>query len=199
MIDLRPACRELSELVAHLADDQLQKGTPCEKYSVRELLDHVDEGARGFAAAGGTEGAAGALDFEGEWREVLGKRLSVLGEAWNDPAAWVGDSDLAGLGLSNEEWGKIALTEVVVHGWDLAKATGLPFRLPEDTVQACYDHVAGFLTEPPVPELWGPSVEVPAGAPLMDRLVGIAGRQPQDEAEEICPEVRVGCEAWLMW
>ncbi|MEA2527630.1 MAG: hypothetical protein QOF73_4857, partial [Thermomicrobiales bacterium] len=69
-------------------------------------------------------------------------------------------------------------TEVVVHGWDLAKATGLPFELPEETVLACYEHVAAFLVEPPVPELWGASVEVSAGAPLMDRLVGIAGRRP---------------------
>jgi uncharacterized protein (TIGR03086 family) len=102
----------------------------------------------------------------------------VLGTAWTDPAAWVGESELAGLGLSKEVWGKIALTEVVVHGWDLSKATGLPFELPDETVRACYEHVAGFLDEPPVAELWGPAVKVPTEAPLMDRLVGIAGRRP---------------------
>jgi hypothetical protein len=32
-------------------------------------------------------------------------------------------------------WGKIALTELVVHGWDIAKATGQPFDLPEGTGQ----------------------------------------------------------------
>ena len=178
MIDLRPACRRLGGLVAEIGDQQLGEGTPCPKYSVRELLDHVDEGARGFAEVAGAGAAGGELDFAGEWREVLGRRLEVLGEAWQDPAAWVGDSDLADLGLPKAAWGRIALTEVVVHGWDLSKATGLPFELPEETVQACYDHVAGFLEQPPVPELWGPAVETAVEAPLMDRLVGVAGRQP---------------------
>ncbi|MEV8378128.1 TIGR03086 family metal-binding protein [Kribbella sp. NPDC056861] len=178
MIDLRPACRQLAELVAGISDDQLDRSTPCPEYSVRGLLAHVDEGARGFAQAAGAEADQTALDFGDGWQQLLGRRLELLGKAWSDPAAWVGESDLAGLGLSNEEWGKIALTEVVVHGWDLSRATGLPFELPDETVRACFEHVSGFLSEPPVPELWGPPVEVPAEAPLMDRLVGIAGRKP---------------------
>ncbi|WBQ07553.1 TIGR03086 family metal-binding protein [Kribbella sp. CA-293567] len=187
MIDLQPACERLGELVAGINDDQLAAGTPCAEYTVKDLLNHVDDGARGFAQAANSfaagalaaDGDAGAaLDFDGEWRQVLGQRLEVLAKAWSDPAAWAGESDLAGLALSNEEWGKIALTEVVVHGWDLAKATGLPFELPPETVRACYEHVAGFLVEPPVPELWGPPVDVATEAPLMDRLVGVAGRWP---------------------
>jgi uncharacterized protein (TIGR03086 family) len=178
MIDLLPACRRLGDLVAEIRDEQLDEGTPCPKYSVRELLGHVDEGARGFAEVAGAGAVGDGLDFAGQWRDVLGRRLEVLGEAWQDPAAWVGDSDLAGLGLPKAAWGRIALTEVVVHGWDLSKATGLPFKLPDESVQACYDHVAGFLEQPPVPELWGPPVKVPDEAPLMDQLVGIAGRRP---------------------
>lgn len=182
MIDLKPACHRLSELVAGIGDEQLDHSTPCEKYAVRDLIEHLDESARGFAAAaGGGDGTAEPLvagDLGDGWRQVLGRRLVVMGEAWGDPAAWEGTSDLAGLGLSNEEWGKIALTEVVVHGWDLSKATGLGFELPETTVQDCFEHVSGFLNQPPVPELWGAPVEVPAEAPLMDRLVAITGRRP---------------------
>ena len=65
-----------------------------------------------------------------------------------------------------------------MHGWDLSKATGLPFELPETTVQDCYDHVVVFLDQPPVPELWGTPVDVPAEVPLMDRLVAATGRRP---------------------
>lgn len=178
MIDLQPACRSLSELVVSITDEQPGNSTPCTEYSVRDLLEHVDESARGFAEAAGAEVTGTALDLDGEWREVLGRRLLVLGKAWDDPAVWAGAAELGGLKLPNETWGRIVLTEVVVHGWDLSKATGLPYELPDETVQACYEHVAGFLEQPPVPELWGAPIEVPAEAPLMDRLVGITGRQP---------------------
>ncbi|MEU4395769.1 TIGR03086 family metal-binding protein [Kribbella sp. NPDC023855] len=178
MIDLQPACHHVSELVVRITDEQLGNSTPCTKYTVRDLLEHVDESARGFAEAAGAEVTGTALAFDGEWREVLGQRLLVLGKAWDDPEAWAGETDQGGLKLPNETWGRIALTEVVVHGWDLSKATGVPYELPAETVQACYEHVAGFLAQPPVPELWAAPIEVPAEAPLMDRLVGITGRQP---------------------
>jgi uncharacterized protein (TIGR03086 family) len=80
--------------------------------------------------------------------------------------------------LPNEQWAKITLTELVVHGWDLAKATGQPFDLAEPTLGACYEHVAEFVPNAPVPGLWGPPVQVPGDAPLLDRLVAITGRTP---------------------
>lgn len=73
------------------------------------------------------------------WRDSVAQHLRELGEAWDDPAAWQGSANVPGLDLSNEMWGKITLTEVVVHGWDIAKATGQPFDLPEHTLQACLD------------------------------------------------------------
>ncbi|GAA1561057.1 hypothetical protein GCM10009741_77880 [Kribbella lupini] len=145
-----------------------------------DLLAHVDEGARGFAAAAGGQPAVEeplAVGDEG-WQATLAARVDRLGEAWAEPSAWEGTSDLAGLGLTNAEWGRIALTELVVHGWDLAQATGQHLRLPEETVQACYAHVAPFLEAPPVPELWGTPVSVAEDAPLMDRLVAVTGRSP---------------------
>ena len=73
----------------------------------------------------------------------------------------------AGVELSNTTWGKITLTELVVHGWDIAIAIGHPFDLPEHTLQACFDHVAVFVPNAPLPDLWGPPVEVPQDAALL--------------------------------
>jgi hypothetical protein len=66
----------------------------------------------------------------------------------------------------------------VVHGWDIATATGQPFELPDVTLRACLDHVAAFLPNAPAPALWGPPVEVDRGATLVDRIVATAGRVP---------------------
>jgi hypothetical protein len=51
--------------------------------------------------------------------------IDVLAAAWQEPSAWQGTTDL-GVTLTNEVWGRIALTEMVVHGWDLATATDQP-------------------------------------------------------------------------
>ncbi|MFG3257790.1 TIGR03086 family metal-binding protein [Streptomyces sp. NPDC048172] len=182
VIDLKPACRRMSEVVEGVGDGQLDGPTPCAEYDVSALIGHVAQVARGFAAVARKEEAGdGPLSAPPEegWREALAKELGALGEAWDDPAAWEGESGGAGVELPNALWGRITLTELVVHGWDLARATGQPFGLPEETVHACYAHVAEFVPNAPLPELWGTPVEVPENAPLLDRLLGITGRDVQ--------------------
>ena len=186
MIDLKPARDRMIDLLAGVAADRLSAPTPCADYSVGDLIDHVDGVSRGFAAlarreaappaAGG--GRPSAANLGDDWREGVTKHVWELGQAWDDPAAWRGSTDLGGLELPNERWGAIAFTEVVVHGWDLARATDQPFDLPESTLRACFDHVSGFVPTAPVEGLWGPAVEVPVDASLLDRLVAVTGRTP---------------------
>ncbi|WP_240796384.1 TIGR03086 family metal-binding protein [Streptomyces sp. RFCAC02] len=180
-MDLKPACARMGRVVAGLGDGQLDDPTPCAEYDVGELLAHVAEVARGARAVARKEeqpaGALWAPPREG-WREGLAGELRALGEAWNEPTAWEGVSSGAGAELPNELWGRIAFTEIVVHGWDLARATGQPFELPDETVRACYEHVAEFVPNAPVPGLWGARIEIPGDAALFDRLLAITGRQP---------------------
>lgn len=181
MIDFMPACHRMVELLSGVGDDQLAGPTPCADYAVRDLIEHVDQVARGFTALARNEdddAAAGAAIDGDDWRTSVGVRVEGLGEAWADPVAWRRSTDSGGLELSNELWGKIAFTEIVVHGWDLARATGQPFDLPAETLRACWDHVAEFVPNAPIPELWAPPVELPADAPLIDRIVAITGRDP---------------------
>lgn len=182
MIDLKPACRRMIHVLAGVPDDRLTGPTPCTEYSVGDLIDHVDTVSRGFAAIARDEqhepAGGAATDLGDGWRDSVTRHIRTLGEAWDDPAAWQGTTTGAGVDLPNELWGRIALTELVVHGWDLARATGQPFDLPDETLRACLEHVAEFVPNAPVADLWGPEVEVPAGAPPLDRIVAITGRTP---------------------
>lgn len=184
MIDLMPACHRMIEIVADVGDGRLSDATVCTGYSVGDLIDHVDLVADGFAAlALGKPGdvpdrTPTAANLGDGWRDGVVEHLRALGTAWEDPAAWRGSTDIGGVELANEVWAKVALTEVVVHGWDLAKATGQPVDMPEDAVRHCLDHVAVFVPNAPAPGLWGPAVDVPADAPLIDRVVAITGRTP---------------------
>jgi uncharacterized protein (TIGR03086 family) len=145
-----------------------------------DLIDHVDVVSRGATAlarhAALPETDAGHLDPH--WRDSVTRHVRELGEAWDDPRAWQGSANVPGSDLSNEMWGKITLTELIVHGWDIARATGQSFDLPEHTLQACLDQVATFVPNAPVPALWGPPVDVAPGATLLDRIVAITGRAP---------------------
>ncbi|MEV6273786.1 TIGR03086 family metal-binding protein [Nocardia sp. NPDC051832] len=177
MIDLKPACAAMIDLLAEISDAQLTLPTPCDKYRVEDLLAHVAEVALGFAAL--ARKAEEPVVPTTVPRDVLAEHVRLLGLAWDEPAAWQGRTPGAGTELANELWGRIAFTEIVVHGWDLARAIDRPFALPEDTLRACLDHVAEFIPNSPVPELWGPAVPAADDAPLLDRIVAITGRDPR--------------------
>ncbi|GAA5096552.1 TIGR03086 family metal-binding protein [Nocardia iowensis] len=187
MIDLKPACETMIYLLTGTSDDQLTRPTPCAEYTVADLIDHIDEVAQGFAAiarkdTGEPDGtvAEATPEHSAEGRRLIAARVRTLGQAWDDQAAWHGDTALtADVVLTNETWGKIALTEMVVHGWDLAVATDRSCTLPAATLRACLAHVIEFIPNAPVPELWGSAVETSDDAGLIERIVAVTGRNPR--------------------
>ena len=173
------------EVLAGVTDDQLTSASTCSEYTAGDLIDHVDQVSQGAIALAqraaqlpGTGTGPVAAHLDPGWRDSVPRHLRELGEAWDNPAAWQGSGNVPGSDLSNETWGKITLTELVVHGWDIAKTTGQPFDLPERTLQACFEHVAEFVPNAPVPALWGPPVDVAPDATLLNRIVAITGRTP---------------------
>jgi uncharacterized protein (TIGR03086 family) len=73
----------------------------------------------------------------------------------------------------------VALNEVTVHGWDLAVATGQPYRPDRVSVLLCLEMVGDRSDPTNEPEgLFGPVVPVPDDAPAFDRLLGRTGRDP---------------------
>ncbi len=169
------------EGLAGVADDHLTGPSPCTEYTVGDLIDHVDLVAQGptSLALGSRElPDTGYSHLKPGWRDTVTQHVRALGKAWDGPAVWEGTGNVPGSHLSNSTWGKIALTEFVVHGWDIAAATGQPFDLPEQTLQACFEHVAVFVPNAPLPDLWGPPLEVPPDAALLDRILATTGRAP---------------------
>ena len=81
--------------------------------------------------------------------------------------------------MPGRETARVALNEVTVHGWDLARATGQDYAADPGAVAEC----AGFVAEFDAPAnddggLFGPPVTTPADATAIDRLVGLVGRDP---------------------
>jgi uncharacterized protein (TIGR03086 family) len=186
-LDLAPATLGVTGLFAGIGDDQLGLPTPCDESTIGDLLDHVDQLSAVFIGAATRSPppeaqpvAPDSARLGPDWRRRIPRHLSSLADAWGADEAWVGMTQAGGRDLPADRAGVIALNEVVVHGWDIAVASGQRVRYPPDLVQAAYQFVRATVADSPEgsPGMFGPPVEWPDGAPLLERLVGLTGRDP---------------------
>ncbi|WP_439656357.1 TIGR03086 family metal-binding protein [Lentzea sp. HUAS TT2] len=98
--------------------------------------------------------------------------------AWRAPEAWEGMTRAGGVDLPGEVAGAVALEEIVLHGWDLARATGQPFEVDEGLLQVVHGNATSIGPDDRDGSLFGAAVEVDSNAPLLDRVLGLSGRNP---------------------
>jgi uncharacterized protein (TIGR03086 family) len=190
MHDLEPAAREVTRLVNGVSDDQLGNPTPCTSYTLGDLLHHVRGLAEAFTVAGRKEQPAGgskpppqgdASLLPNNWRGETADWLGRLAETWSDPAAWEGTAWIAGFEAPASAVGVTAANELVVHGWDVARASGQELVL-DDTALApgreFVEMMSGPGSEEARGDAFGPALPVPVGASALDALVAGNGRDP---------------------
>lgn len=189
IVNLGPAAQRLADLVARVGDGELGKPTPCPSYTIGDLIDHIGGLALAFSAAAAKEtgprtsqGPSGdAARLGADWRTRIPRDLAALAAAWQDPGAWEGMTRIAGMDAPAAMVGLTVTDELAVHGWDVARATGQPFRC-EPEVLAAAESFLVQVTSPDAPSgpdvPFGPPRQVPDGAPPLDRVVALAGRDP---------------------
>jgi uncharacterized protein (TIGR03086 family) len=181
--DLRPASERMARLLEGVPDDALEAPTPCADLTLGGLIGHVDQLAVAFAAKaqpGASSPPAPPPRLEAGWRDEIRGHLATLGEAWLVPEAWEGMTSAGGVDLPASMAARVALDELVVHGWDIARSTAQPFEPDEDElrhIETTVSELRGDQTGA-IPGLFGPLVPVPDGAPLLDRILGMTGRDP---------------------
>jgi uncharacterized protein (TIGR03086 family) len=182
--DLAPQAAEVARVVAGTRDDQLADPTPCPDTPVAALLDHLVGLTLAFRLSAEKQpqpappqAAADAL--AADWRERLPRQLDEMVAAWRAPEAWEGTAEAGGVTMPAPDMAVVALDELVVHGWDLAVATGQPYRAADADAQRCLGFAGMVNAEGDSPPgLFGPPVPVPADAPVLDRLLAMTGRDP---------------------
>jgi uncharacterized protein (TIGR03086 family) len=189
VIDLTPAGTNLSAVISAVPDDALLAPTPCQQYSVADLLDHIAGLTTAFGgAAAKADGESASMGPQGDgsnldpdWRNGVPRLLSRLTDAWRDPAAWEGMTRVGGQDLPGEVAGTVCFGELTVHGWDLATATGLPYETDAtglESLLALVGQVFGPGQDAARGEAFGPAVPVPESASALDRVLGLLGRDP---------------------
>ena len=185
-IDFQLPTAQLLHLASTVDDAQLGDRTPCDGRSLGQLLAHVGGLLGAFRAAADKDlgpwtdtdpDDGGWPQPPDDWRDQLAERGPALVEAWARPGAWEGMTRAGGVDLPGQVAGLVALDEVTLHGWDLARATGQDYTCDEATAAALLGFVAGF-DESGTPGMFGPAVPVREDAPVFERVLARSGRAP---------------------
>jgi uncharacterized protein (TIGR03086 family) len=168
-------------LIAGVRDEQWTDPTPCSEWNVRDLVSHVVMGNRLFAGILTGTAPAGPPDpalppaglaraYQDSAADLVAAfgRPGVLDQVFTVPFGTVPGS--AALHLR--------ITEILAHGWDLARATGQPADFPADITEQELAFSAGTLGRiPPDRHPFAPSRPVADDAPSIDRLAALLGRE----------------------
>jgi uncharacterized protein (TIGR03086 family) len=178
---------EISERYARLADtfaakiaavppDRWSARTPCENWTVRELVEHVVSSQSVFLGfVGQSVGDAPSVDDDplGAWAAAR----TVVQRCLEDRARACAEFEGSMGTMTFERAVDRFLTfDLIVHGWDLARAAGLDDRIDSDDIAHVRRQAEGFGDRMRSPQAFGPEVAAPPGADDQARLLAFLGR-----------------------
>jgi uncharacterized protein (TIGR03086 family) len=180
------AATPMVEIIRNVKPDQWQAPTPCTEYDVRGLVNHllfwgpVLEGAarrESVSPAAATEQDVDLTD--GDWQAHLTAQVDGFVDAWGDPSAWEGTTTMGGpTAMPASMVGGMVLGELIVHGWDLARATDQRPDWPDDVLAFAHRETGAMAEQARQMGIFGPEVPVPATDPVLHRMLGLTGRNP---------------------
>jgi len=180
----RQALDATRSLVAGTRDDQLDLPTPDDEWDVRALLNHVVAGnwwAAELAAGRTIEQVGDRLDGDvlgAAPLEAWDASADAAATAFEAPGALTAPCAVSYGPVPGEVYAGHRFLDVLLHGWDLARATGQSTRLDPALVDAALEVLTpqwepmrasgAFRTDVPVPEDGDPQA----------RLLAMVGRRP---------------------
>ena len=172
----------MHDLVAGVKPDQWSNPTPCDDWTVRDVVNHLTAGGQMVAASFRGEAAA---DADGPLPDLLGDdpvgaidaAIAAVNAAADAPGAMDKMVVLPFATLPAEVAMGIAKFDILVHCYDLAVSTGQTFDPPADVV-AEGRQLAEILIQPDLRGNgpFGDEVEPPAGATPIQQLAAFCGR-----------------------
>ena len=173
----------LEALVDGMSPDQLDRPTPCSAFTVRSVLEHMIGGATAFAPAfrGQATPSAPAGAEAGTTEERWHRAMAELTDAVHSAGAQERTIATPFGEMAGATFARYVAFDGLVHGWDLATATGQRYLPPSDLVVEV-DAFARGLLQPEMRDgdTFAAEVDPPPGASPLERLVAFSGRQLTD-------------------
>lgn len=162
--------------------EQFDDPTPCAEWNVEQLMNHLIGSLEYFKARGEGKDAdppkpAPPTTYD-RTIQALQDTATATAAAWRRPGALAEKTDTGAGAMPGSALATMAVSEILAHGWDLAKATGQ--SMPADDVKV--DEVLAAMKQTLKPEArnpaFGPETQAPKGAPPIDQLAAFLGRHP---------------------
>ena len=174
----RKVAAAFTERVEKVPADAWDNPTPCEGWAARDIVRHMADTAAYFLGRGGENAAAAPSaddDPVGAWKST---RDAIQG-ALDDPAV-AGKEVESPMGKTTFEElvGIFGVGDVLVHTWDLARATGLDDTLDPAEVDRLFTFMQPMDEMMRQGDAFGPKVEVPDDSDEQTKLIAFTGRTP---------------------
>jgi uncharacterized protein (TIGR03086 family) len=172
------------------ATASLDGPTPCTDWDLRTLLNHTilwtsysaERRAHGESVA--EELMSKDFTAEPDYARDYQAQLARAVQAWSDPEAWERDLGVMGNSTPAADVAAMLVTEMVLHGWDIARATGQDYHCDPRVEQAVLETVQAQGDMFRQYQGFAAAVPVPGDAPAFDRALALSGRDPQWKPKE---------------
>lgn len=182
---LPAAAEAVLDVVRGVADAAFATSTPCQGFDLKALINHFIGTTTALVRVGRREALdsddpyGAQLNHTGrDWQGELSENISELAKIWSDPAAWEGSVDMGGGTMPATMIGEMVLAEIVLHGWDLARATGQVLELPESASAELRRGIEDTAAMGRKMGAYGPEVLIPEKSSEFDRALAASGRNP---------------------
>jgi uncharacterized protein (TIGR03086 family) len=181
MSDTADRYRRLSDdfaaTVATAPGDRWDDQSPCEDWKARDVVRHVVDTSGmflGFVGKGLGEVPSVDDDAAAAWDQARGL---IQGELDDPERATTTFTGLMGESTFEAAVDRFLCTDLVVHRWDLATATGQDVRLDPAEMAAVRESMAPMADQMRTPGALGPELTPPPGADEQTAFLAWAGRQ----------------------
>jgi uncharacterized protein (TIGR03086 family) len=180
---LERAFASTRQVLGNVRPDQLSDPSPCQSWTVREVINHVIGGAFWFAGSV-NEGKAPPIpdtDFtSGDMGATYDDGIKQSVAAFDAPGAMEKMIELPFGTFPGAFFINLATTDAFTHGWDLAKATGQSTDLDPEVATQLLEGARAFIQpafrgeDGKAP--FGPEQQPPPNATAADKLAAFLGR-----------------------